>query len=88
MVDAGLFLRAGEALPAGFREAFATGYRAEGGELPDDWLPLSRLIDVLSQVTFLNDARERPRVFAETTEVVKETIAVLARWLPPAPARA
>jgi aminoglycoside phosphotransferase (APT) family kinase protein len=81
LIDVGLFLRAGEALPAGFREAFVAGYREGGGELPDDWLPLSRLVDVLSQVTFLNDARERPRVFAETTEVVKETISVLARWL-------
>jgi len=83
LIDVGLFLRAGEALPAGFREAFVAGYRAAGGELPDDWLPLSRLIDVLSQLTFLNDARERPRVFAETTEVVKETIGVLTRWLSP-----
>jgi len=81
LIDVGLFLRAGEALPAGFREAFVAGYRAAGGELPDDWLPLSRLIDVLSQVTFLNGPQERPRVFAETTEVVKETISVLARWL-------
>lgn len=81
LIDVGLFLRAGEALPAGFREAFIAGYRDGGGELPDDWLPLSRLIDVLSQVTFLNDPRERPRVFAETTEVVKETISVLSRWL-------
>lgn len=81
LIDVGLFLRAGEALPAGFREAFVAGYREGGGELPEDWLPLSRLIDVLSQVTFLNDPRERPRVFAQTTEVVKETISVLSRWL-------
>jgi hypothetical protein len=82
LIDVGLFLRAGQALPPGFREAFAAGYRESGGELPEDWLPLSRLIDVLSQVTFLNGARERPRVFAETTDVLKETIDVLSRWLP------
>jgi aminoglycoside phosphotransferase (APT) family kinase protein len=78
LVDVGLFLRAGEALPAGFREAFAAGYREAGGELPADWLPLSRLVDLLSQVTFLDDARDRPRVFAETTEVVKETLRMLS----------
>ena len=83
LIDVGLFLRAGEALPAGFQEAFVAGYREAGGELPDDWLPLSRLIDLLSQVTFLNGTPERPRVFAETTEVVKETIGVLTRWLSP-----
>jgi aminoglycoside phosphotransferase (APT) family kinase protein len=78
LVDVGLFLRAGEALPAGFRDAFASGYREAGGELPADWLPLSRLVDLLSQITFLGDARDRPRVFAETTEVVKETLRMLS----------
>jgi fructokinase len=77
LVDVGLFLRAGDALPRGFREAFAAGYRAAGGVLPNDWLPLSRLVDVVSQVTFLDDPRERPRVFAETTEVLKETLRML-----------
>lgn len=78
LIDVGLFLRAGEALPGGFREAFAAGYRAAGGVLPNDWLPLSRLIDTVNQVTFLDDTRERPRVFAETTEVLKETLTLLA----------
>jgi aminoglycoside phosphotransferase (APT) family kinase protein len=78
LIDVGLFLRAGDALPEGFRENFASCYRAAGGELPGDWLPLSRLVDVLSQVTFLDDPRDRPRVFAETTEVVKETIRMLS----------
>jgi aminoglycoside phosphotransferase (APT) family kinase protein len=78
LVDVGLFLRAGEALPDGFREAFASGYRDAGGVLPDDWLPLSRLVDLVSQVIFLDDPRERPRVFAETTEVVKETVRLLS----------
>jgi Ser/Thr protein kinase RdoA (MazF antagonist) len=78
IIDIGLFLRAGQALPAGFREAFASSYRDAGGDLPADWLPLSRLVDVVSQVTFLDGAQERPRVFAETTMVVKETIQMLS----------
>jgi aminoglycoside phosphotransferase (APT) family kinase protein len=78
LVDVGLFLRAGEALPGGFRDAFASGYRDAGGELPGEWLPLSRLVDVVSQVTFLDDPRERPRVFAETAGVVRETIRMLS----------
>ena len=77
LIDVGLFLRAGEALPDGFRDAFASCYRDAGGELPAEWLPLSRLVDVVSQVTFLDDPRDRPRVFAETAEVVKETIRML-----------
>jgi Ser/Thr protein kinase RdoA (MazF antagonist) len=78
IIDVGLFLRAGQALPAGFREAFASGYADAGGELPADWLPLSRLVDVMSQVTFLDGEHDRPRVFAETTLVVKETIQMLS----------
>ena len=77
LIDVGLFLRAGEALPAGFRDAFAAGYRDAGGELPSDWLRLSRLVDLVSQVTFLNDPRDQPRVLAETTNVVEETVRML-----------
>ncbi len=78
LVDVGLFLRAGEALPPGFRDAFASRYRQAGGELPPDWLPLSRLVDLLSQMTFLDDPRDRPRVISETTEVVKATLRMLS----------
>jgi aminoglycoside phosphotransferase (APT) family kinase protein len=78
LVDVGLFLRAGGALPEGFRQAFASGYLEAGGTLPEDWLPLSRLVDVVSQMIFLDDPRERPRVFAETAGVVKETVRMLS----------
>ncbi len=77
LVDIGLFLRAGNALPTGFRDAFAGGYRDAGGQLPAEWLRMSRLVDLLSQVTFLNDPRDLPRVIAETTNVVEETIRML-----------
>jgi Ser/Thr protein kinase RdoA (MazF antagonist) len=78
LVDVGIFLRAGSALPDGFRDAFAAGYRDAGGKLPTDWLALSRLLDVVSMLTFLDDARERPHVFAECVEVLKETLGMLA----------
>jgi aminoglycoside phosphotransferase (APT) family kinase protein len=82
LIDVGLFLRAGEALPAGFRDAFAAGYRDAGGSLPSEWLRLSRLVDLVSQVSFLNDPRDRPRVFAETTGVVEETVRMLCMPTP------
>jgi len=78
LIDVGLFLRAGDSLPAGFREAFAAGYRDAGGELPAEWLRLSRLVDLISQMTFLDDPRDRPRVVEETTRVVEETVRMLA----------
>jgi aminoglycoside phosphotransferase (APT) family kinase protein len=77
LVDVGIFLRAGEALPAGFRDAFVTAYRDGGGWVPKDWLRLSRLVDLISQVTFLDSEVERPRVFAESIGVIEETLRVL-----------
>jgi hypothetical protein len=77
LIDVGLFLRAGSALPDGFRDAFAGGYRDAGGELPSEWLRLSRLVDLVSQVTFLEDPRDRPRVISETRAVVEETVRML-----------
>jgi len=77
LIDIGLFLRAGEALPVGFRDAFAACYRDAGGELPSEWLRLSRLVDVMSQLNFLNDPRDRPRIIEETTHVVEETVRML-----------
>jgi hypothetical protein len=64
-------------LPPGFREAFANGYVAAGGTLPPGWLPLSRLVDLLSQMQFLSDVRDRPHVVAETKLVVQETVRLL-----------
>lgn len=78
LIDVGIFLRAGERLPPGFHDAFVSCYREAGGELPADWLPLSRLVDAVSQVIFLDGPDERPRVFAESKEVVKETIRILS----------
>ncbi|MDF3065422.1 MAG: phosphotransferase enzyme family protein [Polyangiaceae bacterium] len=79
LIDVGLFLRAGRALPDGFREAFVDGYQNAGGKLPRRWLPLSRLVDLVSQRHFLDGSQERPRVWAETTRVVQESIEILRR---------
>jgi hypothetical protein len=46
-------------------------------ELPADWLPLSRLVDLVSQMTFLSESRDRPRVIGETIEVVRDTVRLL-----------
>lgn len=78
LIDFGIFLRAGARLPDGFAEAFAAGYVDAGGSLPSDWLRYSRLLDLLSQMTFLDDPRDRPNVVEETIGVVKETIWILA----------
>lgn len=78
LIDVGLFLRAGRALPEGFRESFAEGYRGAGGKFPARWLPLSRLVDLVSQITFLDGPAKRPRVWAETARVVRESLEILS----------
>jgi Ser/Thr protein kinase RdoA (MazF antagonist) len=78
LLDVGLFLRAGRALPDRFRDAFVHGYRNAGGKVPSAWLPLSRLVDLVSQIQFLDGTSERPRVWAETTRVVEESLELLS----------
>lgn len=78
LIDVGIFLRAGERLPSGFRDAFVAAYRDGGGWVPKEWLRLSRLVDLISQVTFLDSEMERPRVFAESIAVIEETLRALA----------
>ena len=77
LIDFGLFLRRGAALPRGYKEAFADGYRRAGGELPAEWFALSRLLDLISQCTFLNEEVARPRIIAESIEVLTETLDLL-----------
>lgn len=77
LIDVGIFLRAGRQLPPGFMDAFVRGYCNAGGSLPKQWLRLSRLLDLISQLTFLDGAAERPRVWEETKRVITETIGSL-----------
>lgn len=77
MMDVGIFLRAGESLPSGFRQAFADAYHDAGGPMPENWLALSRLLDVISQLSFLSRPVYQPRVVAESIAVLRETVTLL-----------
>ncbi|WP_433307741.1 phosphotransferase family protein [Actinoplanes sp. CA-030573] len=68
LFDVGNMLR--DPRPAGFEEAFLAGFRAGGGDLPDDWRRLSRALDLYSLADFLT----RPaghRYFAKSIERIR-----------------
>lgn len=73
LFDVATFLRDEAARPPGFGEAFASGYRAEGGVLPPNWGSAARLIDLvnLCQLAEWGD----PRQLADVRRLVAETVA-------------
>lgn len=75
LCDVAICLRHRDLFPAAFTAGFAEGYRAAGGELPDDWRPLTRLLDVMNLVGLLNASAERPRVFARVATLLRHTMA-------------
>ncbi|HKP74777.1 MAG TPA: aminoglycoside phosphotransferase family protein [Longimicrobiaceae bacterium] len=72
--DVGSLFRYPHRYSAEFRDAFARGYRAAGGELPRGWWRLARLLDSTRQVATLAKAGELPTVFAECRELVEAIV--------------
>jgi Ser/Thr protein kinase RdoA (MazF antagonist) len=72
LIDFATFLRDEASRPPGFGQAFAAGYRAAGGTLPDDWRRLTLLVDLLNLVQLLSWAGDRAA--AELTRLVAETV--------------
>jgi aminoglycoside phosphotransferase (APT) family kinase protein len=68
--DVGSFFRYSHRYDASFRSEFASGYRAVGGVLPNDWWRLARLLDATCVVGILEETRPLPRLFAECGLVI------------------
>lgn len=58
-----------------FRDEFERGYRAAGGELPEDWWRAARLLDSTRLVAILAEPRDLPSVFAECRELTASIVA-------------
>ncbi|NUP98903.1 MAG: phosphotransferase [Armatimonadetes bacterium] len=58
LLDLGILFRYHELLPPGFAAAFAEGCAAAGQPLPDNWLELARLLDLVCLVQLLDAARD------------------------------
>lgn len=75
LVDLAIFLRQERQQPPAYARGFEAGYRDAGGRLPDDWRPLTKLLDLLNLCSmldgpglggaFVEDAR---RIVAATLE--------------------
>jgi aminoglycoside phosphotransferase (APT) family kinase protein len=73
--DVGSMLRRADALRPDFAEPFARAFAERGGELPQDWRALSRLLDLMNLMEFLT----RPNAPAEVyDEAIAWTAASMA----------
>ena len=69
LIDFATFLRDEEGRPAGFGDAFASAYLADGGTLPNDWRRLTRLVDLLNLMQLLQSGDP------QTTEDLRRLVA-------------
>ena len=79
LVDIGSLFRYSRRYDTDFCDAFGRGYRDAGGELPENWLTTSRLLDATWLVDMLDDDNEHPAVFADCKKLVANLVAELSR---------
>ena len=73
LLDVAILMRHRETFPAEFVDAFEAVY-ATGGALPEDWRWLTRVLDLMNLVGFLNASGERPRLFAAVIDRIERTV--------------
>ena len=76
LFDVGIFLRYSASLPPSYLPAFLDGYRAAGGELPDDWYAVTRLTDLINLLYFLEDVRD-VTIVRDVVPLIESTVTEL-----------
>lgn len=76
-LDFGNLLRLPLGQKTGFAAAVATGYRAAGGHLPDNWLQRSRLVDLFAWAEMLSRPGVGPGLIADARTMLEDT---MGRW--------
>ncbi len=74
LTDIANMLRPRNYQSAAFDDAFICAYEEIKGPLPDHWQPLSRLLDLTSQVEMLDAAQVRPNLFIWAKERIRNSI--------------
>jgi aminoglycoside phosphotransferase (APT) family kinase protein len=74
LVDIGSLFRYSRRYDQAFCDAFAIGYRDAGGELPDNWLLTSRLLDATWLVDMLDEETAHTAVFNDCKKLVVNLI--------------
>src|SRR5262249_26824606 len=75
--DIGSLFRYGERHDATFRANFEHGYRDAGGDLPDNWYLMARLLNVLELVAVLDEEQDMQAVYDDCRVLVKKLVAKL-----------
>lgn len=74
LTDIANMLRPRDYQSAAFDDAFICAYEENKGPLPNHWQPLSRLLDLASQVEMLDAAHVRPNLFIWAKERIHNSI--------------
>jgi aminoglycoside phosphotransferase (APT) family kinase protein len=72
--DVGNFLRYSARQQPAYESGFVNGYRAAGGQLPDDWKRLSRMVDLINLSDFLNRAESDSPIVTDVRPLVQRTL--------------
>ncbi len=70
LLDVAIMMRHRDSFPPDYVAGFEDGH----GALPDDWRTLSRVIDLMNLVGFLNGPIDRPRLFQDVRERIAVTL--------------
>jgi len=81
MLDIAILMRHRDTFPPSFQAGFAAGYGARAW-LPDDWRALSRIVDMMNLVGFLNASGDRPRLYEAVTGQLLATADAIRRGSP------
>lgn len=73
LLDVAIHMRHRDNFPPAYVEGFEQGH----GALPDDWRRLSRIMDLMNLVGFLNASGDRPTLFDAVKSRIAATIALL-----------
>lgn len=73
--DVGSLFRYTQRYSPEFRDGFARGYRAAGGELGPGWWHAARLLDATRLVRILGEERELPNIYAECRDLIASMLA-------------
>ena len=77
LLDVAILLRHEAHFPPSFGPSFAAGYREAGAWLPEGWRRISRVVDLMNLVGFLNGTSARPKLEAQALGLIAETLAGL-----------
>jgi aminoglycoside phosphotransferase (APT) family kinase protein len=75
LFDVGQLVRYRATLPPEYTAGVAAGYTAAGGALPEEWLRLTRLLDLMNLLGFLDRPEANDAMVREVRGLVERTVA-------------